>query len=164
MKLHWFVRYLFRGLFRGGFSGLVGGIVACLLLQACQSTPVPLTAAAPKVETAKAEDSQEKQLIAELREENEFLGQQLRRLILSNTTTAVPATAVPAAPVPLKTAPPVNSAVPVVKSADSVPQATGYWLTMATKKRHNQKCRYYQATDGRPCGADEGIACKLCGG
>ena len=57
------------------------------------------------------------------------------------------ATAVSVAPVP----PPVFS-------------GGSHWLTDSSKKRHNSTCRYYKKTTGRPCGPNEGTACKLCGG
>jgi hypothetical protein len=43
-------------------------------------------------------------------------------------------------------------------------QATGYWLTSSSRKRHNSSCRYYQNSNGKPCGPEEGIPCKICGG
>jgi micrococcal nuclease len=43
-------------------------------------------------------------------------------------------------------------------------QTQGYWLTTASNTRHNSKCRYYEKTKGRPCGPNEGKACKICGG
>ncbi|MGA2253496.1 MAG: hypothetical protein ABSG53_02450 [Thermoguttaceae bacterium] len=39
-----------------------------------------------------------------------------------------------------------------------------YWLTIKSGIRHNSSCRYYQNSKGRPCGPDEGRACKICGG
>ena len=42
--------------------------------------------------------------------------------------------------------------------------ARSHWLTTSSKKRHNSSCRYYRKTNGRPCGPNEGVACKLCGG
>ncbi|MCR5414843.1 MAG: DNA/RNA non-specific endonuclease [Kiritimatiellae bacterium] len=41
---------------------------------------------------------------------------------------------------------------------------TGYWLSTNSNKRHNSKCENYRRTRGRPCGKDEGVACKRCGG
>ena len=42
---------------------------------------------------------------------------------------------------------------------------TGYWLNTSTGVRHNRSCRNYHNTKrGRPCGADEGKACGICGG
>lgn len=43
-------------------------------------------------------------------------------------------------------------------------QQTGYWLTTGSGVRHNSNCRYYMTTKGRPCGPNEGRACKICGG
>jgi Ssp1 endopeptidase immunity protein Rap1a len=43
-------------------------------------------------------------------------------------------------------------------------QSLTYWLTSSSNKRHNSSCRWYRASHGRPCGADEGIPCKICGG
>jgi hypothetical protein len=40
---------------------------------------------------------------------------------------------------------------------------TCYWCT-PSGKRHNSTCKYYRTTKGRPCGPNEGTACKLCGG
>ena len=39
-----------------------------------------------------------------------------------------------------------------------------HWMTTSSKKRHNSSCRYYKKTNGRPCGPNEGVPCKLCGG
>jgi hypothetical protein len=40
-----------------------------------------------------------------------------------------------------------------------------YWLNTSTGVRHNRSCRNYRNTKrGRPCGADEGKACGMCGG
>jgi hypothetical protein len=44
--------------------------------------------------------------------------------------------------------------------ADSAP----HWLTTSSRKRHNERCRYYKTTNGRPCGHEEGTPCKICGG
>lgn len=47
----------------------------------------------------------------------------------------------------------------------STPAADGgYWLTRSSNKRHNSGCEMYRKTNGRPCGPDEGIPCKICGG
>jgi endonuclease YncB( thermonuclease family) len=41
---------------------------------------------------------------------------------------------------------------------------TGYWLNTSTGVRHNRSCRNYRNTKrGRPCGAEEGKACGMCG-
>lgn len=39
-----------------------------------------------------------------------------------------------------------------------------YWMTMSSKKRHNKECRYFNNSNGRPCEANEGIACGVCKG
>jgi len=41
--------------------------------------------------------------------------------------------------------------------------STDYLMTL-DKKRHNEKCRYYQIFKGSPCGPDEGEPCPICGG
>ena len=41
---------------------------------------------------------------------------------------------------------------------------TGYWCTKSSNKRHNPSCRYYKTSNGHPCGPNDGIPCKLCGG
>ncbi len=43
--------------------------------------------------------------------------------------------------------------------------STNYWLNTSTGVRHREGCRYYRSSlQGRPCGADEGRACSICGG
>jgi len=40
-----------------------------------------------------------------------------------------------------------------------------YWLNTKSGVRHNRSCRWFgNTTNGRPCGPDEGRACKQCGG
>lgn len=40
-----------------------------------------------------------------------------------------------------------------------------YWLNTKSGVRHNRSCRWFGNTiNGRPCGPDEGRACKQCGG
>lgn len=52
-----------------------------------------------------------------------------------------------------------------VAEADETPSGGGsHWLTTSSRKRHNERCRYYKTGNGRPCGPDEGIPCKICGG
>lgn len=50
------------------------------------------------------------------------------------------------------------------QSANRIPPAQGYWLTASSNKRHNSGCRYYQKSNGKICGKNEGVACKICGG
>ena len=42
-------------------------------------------------------------------------------------------------------------------------KASGFWLS-DNGKRHNAKCQYYRASKGAPCNANDGVACKVCGG
>ena len=61
---------------------------------------------------------------------------------------------------------PVFGAEPTPTPASSAQEPgndTGYWLS-ASGKRHNEKCRYYKKSKGAPCGAKDGVACKVCGG
>lgn len=46
--------------------------------------------------------------------------------------------------------------------AEPAAVASGYRLS-STGKRHNSRCRYF-LSNGRACGPDEGVACKVCGG
>lgn len=47
----------------------------------------------------------------------------------------------------------------------SYPPSTGYWLSISSKTRHNPSCiANYEQTNGRPCAANEGEACGICGG
>lgn len=50
-----------------------------------------------------------------------------------------------------------------VQSGNSKEEAAGYWLS-PSKKRHNSRCRYYKRSKGQPCGKDDGVPCKICGG
>ena len=48
------------------------------------------------------------------------------------------------------------------EAAQSEPQ---FWLNTNSDTRHNEDCRYFQRSKkGRLCKADEGKACKSCGG
>ena len=42
-------------------------------------------------------------------------------------------------------------------------KGSGFWLS-DNGKRHKAGCQYYQTSKGKPCAADQGIACKVCGG
>ena len=39
-----------------------------------------------------------------------------------------------------------------------------HWLTFPSKERHNRRCIWYKSGSGRPCRANEGVPCKICGG
>lgn len=49
-------------------------------------------------------------------------------------------------------------------TAKSGANEKSHWLTSSSGKRHNRSCRYFQVSKGRPCAANEGTACKVCGG
>ena len=42
--------------------------------------------------------------------------------------------------------------------------STAYWLSTWSGLRHNSGCRYYRNSTGKPCGPNDGKACKTCGG
>lgn len=49
--------------------------------------------------------------------------------------------------------------------SDPPAHAMTHWLNTKTGVRHRSSCRWYgQTKNGRPCTADEGEACKVCGG
>jgi len=76
--------------------------------------------------------------------------QQLRRLLASSPQNSGVTT---------QQSPRSNYSAPASSTSE-----TGYWCTQSSKKRHNPSCRYYKTSKGRPCGPNDGIACKLCGG
>lgn len=87
--------------------------------------------------------------ISQLRREN----QQLRRLIAERseiTGTNAPARAAEAHVKP--------------ESSEAAESALTHWLSTASGKRHNSTCRFFKTTEGAPCRANEGQACKICGG
>jgi hypothetical protein len=85
--------------------------------------------------------------VEQLRAEN----QRLRSLLAEGVTPQGAQTAI--AP---------SSATMLQRNADQ--QGLTHWLTLSSSKRHNSGCRYYRNSRGRPCGPDEGIPCKICGG
>lgn len=94
-----------------------------------------------------------KQKIAELEKRIQALqaeNQQLRRQVVAPATTTAP-----------QPAPQIGGSQPPVPAQQ---QQTGYWLTTSSGVRHNSRCRYYMNSNGRPCGPNEGRACKICGG
>ena len=68
--------------------------------------------------------------------------------------------------------PPATGATqPVTPKQESAPaqapktkETAGFWITSSSGVRHNEKCRYFKTSKGRPCTKDEGRACKICGG
>lgn len=60
---------------------------------------------------------------------------------------------------------PARQSVASPSGSDKSEAAAGtHWLTTSSGKRHNEKCRYYKTSKGRPCGPGEGSPCKVCGG
>jgi len=60
---------------------------------------------------------------------------------------------------------PRSSVRPASLAPESAPQPSAAGTTHAissTGKRHNSGCRYFSS--GKPCGANDGVACKICGG
>lgn len=57
-----------------------------------------------------------------------------------------------------------STPTPVAAQGASQDQQLTHWLTLSSGKRHNSTCRWYRNSRGRPCRADEGTPCKLCGG
>jgi endonuclease YncB( thermonuclease family) len=56
-----------------------------------------------------------------------------------------------------------KTAPPPAKTQKSESQQS-YWITNSSGKRHNSSCRYFHNSKGQPCGPNDGIACKICGG
>jgi hypothetical protein len=88
------------------------------------------------------------QTIRALQADNAALREQLRATATKPASTSSTQNAVQS--------PPTSS--PAVQDASQA-----YWLS-STGKRHNKSCRYYGTGRGRPCGSNEGVPCKLCGG
>ena len=112
-----------------------------------------------------------RQQLEKLKSENEALKQEnqvLRKLVFEKQSSAPvqpvssptpssvstpPPPPVPSTPSPARVVPPKPSSA-----------AVEYWITTSSGKRHNSGCRYFQTSRGRPGGATEGTACKICGG
>ncbi len=86
-------------------------------------------------------------LVERLRSENAMLRQEIVKA--KDTRAALPATADAAE----------SSSIQAVAPAGQ----DSYWIS-STGKRHNSNCRYYQTSKGSKGSADQGVACKLCGG
>ena len=99
-----------------------------------------------------------RQEVARLREEN----QKLRRLLASHAETST-GNATGQSGIPSQRADGPATINPPAAASNNQ-QETGYWMTTSSHKRHNSKCRYYKTSNGRSCGPDEGIPCKICGG
>ena len=105
--------------------------------------------------------------VAHLEEQNQQLrteNQKLRRLLADQGEAPSPNPAAVAEQAGNALPPPSVDAV----KTNSVDAASGnapvYWLSKTSGKRHNLRCKYYNKPDGRFCGPNEGVPCKLCGG
>jgi len=145
---------------------LLGGLLAAAF---AQDNPEPAKPAADNHEVGdelrKIRDgiTQLREENAKLKEENAQLrkeNQQLRRLLAEKVEGNV-------ATPPATPATPATNSISGVQTNQTYSETEGqltHWFTTSSGKRHNSRCRYFKTTEGRPCGPDEGKACKLCGG
>jgi hypothetical protein len=110
-----------------------------------------------------------RQQLEKLKSENAALKQEnqvLRKLVFEKQSPAPTQPVTPPTTSSVSTPPPPAPYTPsparVVPSKPS--SAVEYWITTSSGKRHNSGCRYFQTSRGRPGGATEGTACKICGG
>jgi hypothetical protein len=82
--------------------------------------------------------------VASLRRDNAALRQQLAQAPASQPAT------------------PTSSGAASRPSAPAVEKSGLSYSRSSTGKRHNSNCRYFGS--GSPCGPNDGIACKICGG
>ena len=94
-------------------------------------------------------------IIQQLKAENEALKQQLQELrkLLGNSLGQSSGVTSPQG---------ASTATTTAPSAQK--ESTGFWITSSSRKRHNSSCRYFQNSNGSPCGPSDGIPCKICGG
>jgi hypothetical protein len=59
---------------------------------------------------------------------------------------------------------PGSGVAPGAVSATPADPTLTHWLTTKSGKRHNSKCPFFKGSKGKPCGPNEGDACKVCGG
>lgn len=97
----------------------------------------------------KQKNDELEQTIAALRADNAALREQLRGSTIKPPSTRV---------MPGRTLQP-----PAGISTGAPDASQAYWLS-ATGKRHNKNCRYYGTGKGHPCGPNDGVPCKICGG
>jgi hypothetical protein len=90
------------------------------------------------------------QTVGTLRGDNAALRQQLR-------TPAIKPSATPTTSAPTSQPPGTSN------SSAAQDNSQAFWLS-STGKRHNKKCRYYGTGRGQPCGPNDGVPCKICGG
>ncbi len=108
-----------------------------------------------------------RQEAAHLKEQNQQLrieNQKLRRLLADQgeATSPGPVAAGAAVGNVARSLPTVATNTNSVASAAS--NALTHWLTKSSGKRHNNRCKHFQKTEGRLCGPNEGLPCTVCGG
>lgn len=114
------------------------------------------------METLRAEN-------AALQRENESLRRMLSTRNAGNQAASARETNnVPRAGSPRPASPATESrsnAVPAtLQRSATAGQTNAYWLSTWSGLRHNSGCRYYRNSTGKPCGPNDGKACKTCGG
>lgn len=115
---------------------------------AADSANAPTVSSSDELATLRDRVAQQEKIIAALQAEN----QALRATLANQPSGPGSASLTPAAS--------VTRSSPV-----SVPAAAAvqHWMS-STGKRHNANCRYFGSGNGHPCGAQDGVACKICGG
>jgi regulator of replication initiation timing len=107
------------------------------------------------------------QQLQKLRTENEALKQEnqvLRKLVFEKQHTSQ--NSVNSQPQTSSTTNLSGGEKPAATSRQPIPDnaTQGYWMTNSSGKRHNSSCRYFHTSNGHPCGPNDGIPCKICGG
>jgi hypothetical protein len=103
--------------------------------------------------------------------ENQELRKQLALLSAPSAPSSIPTQAHSSGQNAQIVNPPASETRPqsspsIVRIDDNPKQQTEvkFWMTSSSRKRHNSSCRYFQNSNGGPCGPDDGIPCKICGG
>lgn len=109
-----------------------------------------------------------RQQLEKLKSENVALKQEnqvLRKLVFERQNAPQPPPVSSPTPSSVSTPPPAPYTPSPARLVPSKPSsAVEYWITTSSGKRHNSGCRYFQTSRGRPGEANEGTACKICGG
>ncbi|RYD75791.1 MAG: hypothetical protein EOP84_17765 [Verrucomicrobiaceae bacterium] len=138
---------------RSQFPSMICAVlVAGSVLSTAPVAPLRAQSSLPVAALSPAEE------IARLRQENTALreeNQRLRQLLIQKQVVAPSAPGVPAERPP---------STALTRANTGTNSNLTHWLTLSSRKRHNNRCRYYQGGQGRACTADEGVACKVCGG
>jgi Tfp pilus assembly protein PilV len=120
-------------------------MIAVVVFVTALLSPLVCLAQSPETDPAKLN-----QQIEQLRRENQLLRSLLTQAQAPAANPAQPTSA---------TAQATSTVAPAGQQ-----QELTHWLTSSSNKRHNSSCRWFKTSKGRPCRADEGIPCKICGG